>query len=98
MPVKDNGRFQLKIVPGSGLGILTETDSTVTTRPLTSLADEARKRKQKIPLIITKTNARSTVHRSGYLDYIGVLRFDDKGERTLKGIDGPRHVYLVLPD
>ncbi len=26
------------------------------------------------------------------------LRFDDKGERTLKGIDGPRHVYLVLPD
>jgi len=80
--VKDNGRFQLKIIPGSGLGILTETDSTVTTRPLTSLADEARKHKQKIPLIITKTNARSTVHRSGYLDYIGVLRFDDKG-RTI---------------
>ena len=30
-------------------------------------------------LIVTKANARSTVHRPGYLDYIGVKRFDDKG-------------------
>ena len=26
------------------------------------------------------------------------LRFEDKGEHTLKGIDGPRHLYLVVPD
>src|SRR3546814_3653141 len=33
-------------------------------------------------LILTKTNARSTVHRPGYMDYIGVLKFDDKGKPT----------------
>src|SRR3546814_932956 len=31
-------------------------------------------------LILTKTNARATVHRPGYMDYIGVLSFDDKGK------------------
>jgi glutamate dehydrogenase len=30
-------------------------------------------------LIITKANHRSTVHRPGYLDYIGVKRYDDRG-------------------
>src|SRR3546814_18873808 len=30
-------------------------------------------------LILTKTNARATVHRPGYMDYIGVLKFDAKG-------------------
>src|SRR5690606_9681690 len=31
-------------------------------------------------LIITKTNARSTVHRTGNMDYIGVLRYDASGK------------------
>ena len=35
------------------------------------------------PLVITKTNAKATVHRSGYMDYIGVMQFDDEGR--LKG-------------
>ncbi len=30
-------------------------------------------------LILTKTNARATVHRPGYMDYIGVLSFDANG-------------------
>jgi len=30
-------------------------------------------------LILTKTNARSSVHRPGYMDYIGVLSFDENG-------------------
>ncbi|MDG6348253.1 NAD-glutamate dehydrogenase [Luteimonas sp. 8-5] len=30
-------------------------------------------------LILTKTNARATVHRPGYMDYIGVLKFDKDG-------------------
>ena len=71
----------LRVVKGSGLGILRETAETVTSRPLASLADAARKN-QMLPLIITKTNARSTVHRRGYLDYIGILRFDKRG-RTI---------------
>jgi glutamate dehydrogenase len=79
---KVNGRYQLKFIAGSGLGILRETEKTVTMRPMSSLGEAARKRKQKNPLIITKTNSRSTVHRSGYLDYIGVLQFDESG-RTI---------------
>ena len=30
-------------------------------------------------IILTKTNARASVHRPGYMDYIGVLKFDDNG-------------------
>ena len=72
---------ELKVIEGSGLGILQETPGMVTSRPLSSLADAARK-DQRLPLIITKTNARSTVHRRGYLDYIGVLKYDKRG-RTI---------------
>ncbi|MEE8495255.1 MAG: NAD-glutamate dehydrogenase domain-containing protein, partial [Xanthomonadales bacterium] len=79
---KRKNRYQLKLVSGSGLGILRETETTVTSRPLSSLAVEVRKRHNTVPLIITKTNARSTVHRAGYLDYIGVLHIDEKG-RTI---------------
>jgi len=79
---KRNNRYQLKLVTGSGLGILRETDKTVTSRPLSSLAVEVRKRQNTVPLIITKTNARSTIHRAGYLDYIGVLHINEKG-RTI---------------
>ncbi|NNK52081.1 MAG: NAD-glutamate dehydrogenase [Xanthomonadales bacterium] len=79
--VRSRGGGELRIVPGSGLGILRETEETTHSRPLASLADAARKHQQQ-PLIITKTNARSTVHRLGYLDYIGVLKFDKKG-RTI---------------
>jgi glutamate dehydrogenase len=79
---KGRKQYELQLVEGSGLGILRETPETVRARPLTSLAEVARKRGQPIPLIITKTNARSTVHRAGYLDYIGVLKFDKRG-RTI---------------
>ena len=41
-------------------------------------------------LVLTKANARATVHRPGYLDYIGVKRFDAKGnvvgERRFVGL------------
>ena len=88
--VKGKKAYELQLVEGSGLGILRETADTVRARPLSSLAEAARKRSQKNPLIITKTNARSTVHRAGYLDYIGVLQFDKQGrtvgERRFLGL------------
>jgi len=31
-------------------------------------------------LIVTKANTRSRVHRRGYLDYVGIKEFNDKGE------------------
>jgi len=88
--VKGEKGYELSIVPGSGLGILRENEDTVASRPLTKVAEEARKSTQKIPLIITKANARSTVHRMGYLDYIGVLQLDARGhtiaERRFLGL------------
>ena len=76
--VRDKDGGELRVRDGSGLGILRETSDLVRTRPLASLAINQQKR-QPLPLIITKTNARSTVHRRGYMDYIGVLKFDKEG-------------------
>ena len=50
-------------------------------RSLTSLPPQARKLAlSKNILIIAKTNTQSTVHRDAYTDYIGVKRFNEKGE------------------
>ena len=75
-----DGTEVLRAVPGSGLGLLRGDESQLPARPLSSLA--ARDLPQgTVPdlLILSKTNARSTVHHPGYMDYIGVLRFDADG-------------------
>ncbi|NIP17607.1 MAG: NAD-glutamate dehydrogenase, partial [Xanthomonadales bacterium] len=76
--VRGKGQATLDMVEGSGRGILRETDKTIRRRPLSSLSEQARTNRDN-PLIITKTRSRSTVHRVGYMDYIGVLRFDKRG-------------------
>ncbi|GGQ38613.1 NAD-glutamate dehydrogenase [Couchioplanes azureus] len=69
----------LTAVPGTGLGILRGDQSTP--RKLSSMAPEAHQRAlEKRLLVITKANSRATVHRSAYLDYIGVKVFNDRGE------------------
>lgn len=77
--LKEGKSTYLKVVDGSGLGLLRENPETVRRRLLSTLSGEARFNEQ-APLIITKTNSRSPIHRSGYMDYIGVLRFDKKGK------------------
>src|SRR3954462_11732107 len=68
----------LTAVAGTGLGIL-RGDSTP--RTLSSMSPEAYQRAlEKRLLVITKANSRSTVHRSAYLDYIGVKIFNNRGE------------------
>src|SRR5467141_4023698 len=75
-----NGEDVLRIVPGSGLGILRERGETVSAS-FATLPPEARKRARvKELLVLTKANARSTVHRPGHLDYVGIKRFNDKSE------------------
>jgi glutamate dehydrogenase len=80
----------LVIVPGSGLGILTEGELDSVHAPTSLLSPDATQIAATGPLIITKTNARSTVHRSGHMDYIGVMLFDSKGrvvgERRFLGL------------
>ncbi len=77
--VEEGNTMLLKVVDGSGLGLLREHGKTILSRPLASLSGETRFN-QKAPLIITKTNSRSPMHRSGYMDYLGVLRFDENGQ------------------
>ena len=63
----------------SGLGLMRGKD-VGKPRPLKSLAAHYMPQSGSVDaLILTKTNARATVHRPGYMDYIGVLRFDKAG-------------------
>ena len=65
--------------PDSGLGILRRPPGAPPppAKPLPErVHDKALAREL---LIITKTNAHSSVHRPGPLDYIGLRRFDEKG-------------------
>ncbi|KFN50890.1 hypothetical protein P873_00650 [Arenimonas composti TR7-09 = DSM 18010] len=71
---------QLTAVQGSGLGLLRGKDHLVKPRPVAGLAAADLKPGETMDaLILTKTNARATVHRPGYMDYIGVLEFDADG-------------------
>src|SRR3546814_9404469 len=78
--VKKKGKEEiLCAVEGSGLGLL-RAKEVGKPRLLKSLAAHYMPQSGAVDaLILTKTNARSTVHRPGYMDYIGVLEFDDKG-------------------
>ncbi len=68
-------------VPGSGLGVMRpaagrKPKSIVLTGSVRAFARSAE------PLIITKANSIATVHRSTYLDYVGVKTFDARGNVT----------------
>lgn len=79
--VGDGADEGLRAYPGSGLGIL-RADQTQS-RAFAKLPAAVRARSREIePLILTKANSRSTVHRAGYLDYIGIKRFNEQGQVT----------------
>ena len=76
-----NGHDVLKIVPKSGLGILREPKLGGVSASFNELPPEIRAlARQPQLLVLTKANSRATVHRVGYLDYIGVKRFDVGGK------------------
>src|SRR5690606_37147973 len=78
--VAQGGEDVLRAVKDSGLGLLRGKD-THKPRSLSSLAATSMPNSGSVDaLILTKTNARATVHRRGYMDYIGVLSFDDNGK------------------
>jgi glutamate dehydrogenase len=76
-----DGEDQLRIVPRSGLGVLREPKLGGVSASFAELPRELRAlaREPRL-LVLTKANARSTVHRPGYLDYIGVKKFDAAGK------------------
>jgi len=71
---------RLRCEEGSGLGIL--RGSAPYSASFDALSAELRRRAaEPVPLlIVTKATARSTVHRPAYLDYIGIKRYDEKGQ------------------
>ncbi len=77
------GQDALKIVPGSSLGLLREGATKEVSASFAALPPEVRAYARRPELlVITKSTARSTVHRPGYLDYIAVKRFDAAGNVT----------------
>nr|WP_277605805.1 NAD-glutamate dehydrogenase [Glycomyces sp. L485] len=63
----------------TGLGLLAK--APVAPRLLSTFNADARAQiSTKRLLVITKSNARSTVHRTSFMDYIGVKTFDASGE------------------
>ncbi|HOL38242.1 MAG TPA: NAD-glutamate dehydrogenase, partial [Rubrivivax sp.] len=82
--VTHEGQDALRLVPGSGLGVLRDgaAPSTPAAQPTVSRLSPAAAAlaRSALPLlVVTKTNTRSTVHRDGYTDYIGVKRYASDG-------------------
>jgi glutamate dehydrogenase len=102
-----DGEDALRIVPRSGLGVLREPRLGGVSQSFKELPKELRAlARDPHLLVLTKANTRATVHRPGYLDYIGVKRFDAGGkvvgERRFVGLytssayhADPRQVPLV---
>ena len=73
------GDYQLKGKMDTSLGLMKNSDAEHT-RLLSELPEVAqREARSSNLLILTKTNSLSRVHRPAYIDYVGVKRFDDKG-------------------
>ncbi|SHG88343.1 NAD-glutamate dehydrogenase [Ferrimonas marina] len=78
---KVEGDMALEPVAETSLGTLAIRPSQHQRMLLSQLPEAARKHALGPDyLILTKTNAKSRVHRPAYIDYIGVKRFNDQGQ------------------
>ena len=83
-----DGEDVLRPVTGTGLGIL-RGDHAMSTGFATLPPASRAKAREKHLLVLTKANARSTVHRAAHLDYVGVKVFSDGevvGEKRFLGL------------
>lgn len=92
----------LQGVAGTGLGVLRESRRDAATPDVTRLSPGAVGIVQATtPIFLTKANSRASVHRPGYLDYVGVKRYDAHGnvcgERRFLGLYTST-VYMVPVD
>ncbi len=77
------GESAFKIVKDSGLGVLRDPSFHVLVgaKGLSAVTPQVLEFLKKPELmIVTKTNMRATVHRRAYMDYIGIKRFDGRGQ------------------
>ncbi len=101
---KKGKRVYLNAVVGTGLGVLGRDDRGSKSVELT--AEMRRLTRSRDWLILTKANSRSTVHRSAFLDYVGVKIYNKKGnaigERRFIGLltsvaynESPKNIPLL---
>jgi len=77
---EEGGEQVLRSEGGSGLGILRDEGDSKVSKRLSALPEKARELVLRPELlIVTKSNSKSRIHRPGYMDYIGVKRFDESG-------------------
>jgi glutamate dehydrogenase len=78
-PAGGDAPARLSVRDGSGLGILAHPPE----RPVTPLGPQAAAiALAREPLVLTKANARATVHRPAHLDYVGIKEYDAAGAVT----------------
>lgn len=88
----EGDKSALRLVPNSGLGVLSDETSSKKSRLLADLPEQARLLllSNESRIFISKTNTISTVHRPVYTDYVGVKRVDKNnnliGERRFIGL------------
>ncbi len=84
------GRETLQPVEHTGLGILRPGQKQAENAQRIPSSDIRRQSRSREIVLVTKANMESTVHRPGYLDYVGVKNFDAKGrligERRFLGL------------
>ncbi len=78
--VEQDSAVALRSVPGTGLGILRQSQQSVSESFAVLPPEAQRQAKDPHILVLTKANSRATVHRPSYLDYVGVKRFDEHGK------------------
>ncbi|CAG9172644.1 NAD-specific glutamate dehydrogenase [Cupriavidus laharis] len=79
--ISQDQRYFLRGIPDTGCGILRESLRQPEAGDVTPLPAAATSIIQgSSPIFLTKANSRATVHRPGYLDYIGVKLLDADGK------------------
>lgn len=105
--VKKGDETILQSIPHTSLGVLKKESGKSNPRNISTMAPEARALLLSSHILLTsKTNTEATVHRNAYTDYIGVKRFDAKGnvigERRIIGLytaaaynTSPKHIPFL---
>src|ERR1700722_13671140 len=74
------GRVLLRPIDSTGLGILRRGHRQPESTHRTLSSDIRRQSRSRDLILVTKANLLSTIHRPGYLDYVGVKHFGPKGQ------------------
>ncbi len=78
--LKDN---ELYVIPHSGLGVLRDDGKGGLSKSFSNLPQRLKEEALKPDLLLfSKSNNLSVIHRPAYMDFIGIKKFDDKGNIT----------------